>query len=203
MLFKTNLLCWRSRISFLYHSVEKEYMSTFIDVISWLLKLLDIRTRREKTQNQRIIEYIDQCLSHMRTVMHQDESKMYEIEYAHKWLQLAHLDLLNVVENLAAPEECDILRQSLMSARVLHHAIRYGKVDDGSIQKDYRERFTRYTRQLYDQNSFRQNSNEVVLQELIQDGKVIHVSKRQCILDQIREVCMEDIARIDSLKERC
>lgn len=137
----------------------------------------------------------------MHTIMEQDGKKSSEIEYAHTWLKQAYLDLFNTIGNLASPKECDIIRQSIVSARVLYHAIRYGKVEDESTQKDYEERLIRYTKQVYDQVEFRPNSNELFLRELAKDGKSIQESDRTRILNHIKEVCMEDIARIDSLKE--
>ncbi len=171
-------------------------------LIRWLLKLLHLRARREKEKSQRVIEYIDQCLMHMRTVMHQNGLHDSEVEYAHTWLKQAHFDLPNIVKNLATPKECDILRQSLISARVFYHAVRYGKVDEERIKNDYEERFTRYVCQVYDQNSFRKNSNETILRDLVRDGEVIQESERKRILENLMTVCMEDIARIDSLKEQ-
>lgn len=176
--------------------------TVFGKIINWILKLLNMFARHEKAKTQRVIEYIDQCLIHMRTVMHQNGLKLSEVDYAHKWLKQAHLDLLNVVESMVAPKECDILRQSLLSARVLYHAERYGKVDEKQIRNDYEERHTRYVCNVYDQTSFRQSSYEVVLCNLVRDGNVIQESERSLVLDKLKEVCMEDIARIDSLKEQ-
>lgn len=173
-----------------------------VKLIGWLLNLLDLHARREKEKSRRVVEYIDLCLTHMHTVMHQDGSRSHEVEYAHAWLKQAHLDLLNVVENLLTAKECDILRQSLMSGRIFYHAVRYGKIDDDKIQQDYEERFTRYVCRVYDQDSFRQSSNEVVLRDLVRDGRVIGAAERKEVLEQIEMVCMEDIARIDSLKEQ-
>ena len=175
-------------------------------IIKWFLdKLQKIILRQstiEKNKQKRVIEYLEECIAKFHTIMDHEIRNRNEVEYAHQWLKRAHQDIYNQVENIVTPKECDIIRQSLMSARVYYRANMYGCVGDGAaIQKDYTERLSKYTHHVYEQKEMRENSNEIVLVELVRDGRALGQDERKDKLARIKTVCMEDMTRIESIKE--
>ena len=171
-------------------------------LIEWIIKLLTFMSVSRKAKLNRVVDFIDKCVEHMKTILYQNNEDVEQVEFSRKWLQQAHQDIFDIVGSLVNASECDILRNSIVSARVFHHAVQYGKVDDERIKFDYSERFVRYTNGSYDQQRFRQNSNEVVLKKLVFDGLVINEEIRKHVLENLKDVCEEDVARVSILKEK-
>src|SRR5699024_7729462 len=142
------------------------------------------------------------CLEHLRVLITPESHAESEIEYSRKFLQRAYQEVPEILDNIATAKEGDIIRKSLMAGRVYYHAVRYGKVEDDHIKSDYEDRFNTYIEHIYPSDDFRQNSNEKVVKELVRDGKVIPKEERSTVLNYIEQVCREDIARIESLRER-
>ena len=170
-------------------------------LVTGLIKLLSAIGNHQRQKSKRAIEYIDTCLEHMKVILDDDEYRKSEIEYSHSWLKGAHLDIFSAVGNLVTPKECDLIRQSLMSARIFFHVSRYGKVSEIAIRHDYQERLARYETGCHDQKDFRQNSNEKVLAAIVKDGHVVSLGERAYMLEKLKTVCVEDVARIDALRE--
>ncbi|WP_211165482.1 hypothetical protein [Pseudoalteromonas arctica] len=103
---------------------------------------------------------------------------------------------------IATPVECDIIKNSIASARIYYHAVKEGKVVNENLSIDYDSRYQLYVNHIYDQNSFRQSSYETFLRQLVKDKREIDKGYVQMELQKIKEVCQEDVARIMSLKEQ-
>lgn len=179
-----------------------EYLKPFKMIVDLILRLFGIRAYREKEKVQRVIEYIDTCVHHLKVVMQFDDHNESETDYSRVFLQKAYHEVPKHLDGVATAKESDIIRKSLMGGRVYYHAARYGEVSDDQIKADYEDRFYAYVNHIYDGTDFRQNSNEPILSHLVKDGKVIPKEKREHELQQLRCVCREDIQRIESLREQ-
>jgi hypothetical protein len=147
------------------------------------------------------VEYIDKCLEHLSILFHYEKHTEEEHEYARVFLQQAHREVFKILDGVATGKECDIIKKSLMAGRIYYHAVKYGAVNDEQIKVDYRDRLCAYVDQIYTQKEFRQNSNEPVLKELVENGAVISAEDRIDKLSKIKTVCREDIVRIEILRD--
>ena len=170
-------------------------------MLKLMFKILCILSKREKEKKSRVIEYIDKCLEHLKVILFYEKHTEQEIEYSRKFLQGAYQNIYLALDGVASPREADQIKKSLMAGRVYYHAVKYGSVNDDTIKADYTDRLHAYVTNMYKQDEFRQNSNEVVLKELIVDGKTISREEREYKLSKIKSVCEEDIARIETLRE--
>ena len=179
-----------------------EYFKPLQLIINWVIKILGFKVAQEKEKVQRVIDYIDTCMEHMHTIMGYANYSENVVEQSRKFLQGAHQDIAIHLDKVATTKECDIIKKSLMSARVYFHAIKDGEVRDEQIKNDYQERYFAYTNNTYSQDEYRQNSYEKFLKYLVNDGEHIDPKDMNYELQRIREVCQEDVARIQFLKER-
>src|SRR5699024_537956 len=98
-------------------------------LLSLFLKLFPLVLKQQREKNQRVIEYIDKCLEHLRVLITPESHAESEIEYSRKFLQRAYQEVPEILDNIATAKEGDIIRKSLMAGRVYYHAVRYGKVE--------------------------------------------------------------------------
>lgn len=177
-------------------------MDKLVELVTWLLKLISFRSKKEKQKLQRAIEYIDDALKHLKCIVNHEASNESEVEYSHKHLRNAHFNIFPVLGKVLTGQDCNIIRQSLMSGRIYYHAVKYGKVSEEDIKRDYEERFYLIANNIYDNRTFRYNSNEKVLKELVKDGRVVSGDERKQVLNEIKATCLEDISRIETLRDR-
>ncbi|WP_254623324.1 hypothetical protein [Vibrio cholerae] len=172
-------------------------------VVSIFLQLVGIRTAKQKEKTQRVVEYIDTCLEHMENIMgYKKDTNEASVEQSRKFLQQAYRELPLQLDGVASTVECDVIKNSIASARIYYHAVKEGKVLDSSLENDYESRFQLYANHVYDQQLFRQSSYETFLRQLVKDKREIDKAYVSMELQKIKEVCQEDVARIMSLKER-
>jgi len=179
-----------------------EYLRPVQVIINWVIKLFGLRTAQEKEKVQRVIDYIDTCMEHMHTIMGYSEHSKEVVEQSRKFLQGVHHEIAIHLDGVATTVECDIIKKSLMSARVYFHAMKDGEIRDEQIKNDYQERLYAYNNNIYSQDDYRQNSYETFLRYLVNDGRCIDSNDIHYDLQKIREVCQEDVSRIQLLKER-
>lgn len=179
-----------------------EYLKPFQLIMNWIIKLLGMRTSQEKERVQRVIDYIDTCLDHMNKIMGYEEHAQPVVEQSRMFLQGAHHELPKHLDKVATAKECDIIKKSLMSARIYYHALQDGAIRDKQIKNDYQERYYAYKNNIYDQKEYRQSSYEAFLKQLVNDGREMDSAYMNHERQKIREVCQEDVSRIMLLKER-
>lgn len=174
-----------------------------IKFASLALQLFGIKTARQKEKTQRVIEYIDTCLEHMENIMgYKKDVNESSVDQSRKFLQQAYLELPLQLDGVATTVECDIIKNSIASARIYYHAAKEGRVIDISLESDYESRFQLYQNNIYDQKVFRQNSYEAFIKQLVKDKRKIDKNYVRMELQYIEEVCQEDVARIMALRER-
>lgn len=174
-----------------------------MNIFDIILKLLNLRTTKQKEKTQRVVDYIDTCLQHMNVIMgYKKDINEANVEQSRKFLQQAYLELPLQLDGVASTIECDVIKNSIASARIYYHAVKEGKVLDSCLESDYESRYQLYHHQIYDQLLFRQNSYEAFLRKLVKDKHEIDKTYVKMELQKIKEVCQEDVARIMSLKER-
>lgn len=172
-------------------------------ILSLLLQAMGIRSAKQKEKTQRVIDYIDTILDHMGNVMgYKKDINEASIEQSRKFLQNSFIELPLQLDGVASTIECDIIKNSIASARIYYHAVKEGKVLDSCLEHDYESRLQLYVSQVYDQQMYRQNSYETFLRQLVKDKREIDKDYLSMELQKIKEVCQEDIARIMSLKEK-
>ncbi len=172
-----------------------------IRVVNVGLQLMGIRTAKQKEKIQRVVDYIDTCLDHMENIMgYKKDENEASVEQSRKFLQQAYRELPIQLDGVASTIECDIIKNSIASARVYYHAVKEGKVLDSCLESDYESRFQLYVNHVYDQQLFRQNSYETFLRQLVKDKCEIDKAYVSMELQKIKEVCQEDVARIMSLR---
>ncbi|CAH0540318.1 hypothetical protein [Vibrio marisflavi] len=171
-------------------------------IVNFVFKVVGLRTAKQKEKTQRVVDYIDTCLEHMQKIMgYSNDPSSASIEQSRKFLQQAYLELPIQLDGVASTIECDIIKNSIASARIYYHAVKEGKVLDSCLESDYESRFQLYTKHIYDQQMFRQNSYEAFLKQLVKDKREIDKQYIDHELQKIMEVCQEDIARIMILRE--
>lgn len=174
-----------------------------MNALKVIQSLIQYRKSKLSNKTQRVIEYIDMCLSHMDKIMgYQKDVNDAEIDQSRKFLKGAYHEMALQLDGVATTVECDIIRNSIVSARIYYHAVKEGKVVDQDLIYDYESRYYIYINNTYDQKEFRQNSYEAFVKQLIKDGREIDKNYIQMELQKILEVCQEDVARISLLKER-
>lgn len=172
-------------------------------LVNIALQIVGIRTAKQKEKTQRVVEYIDTCLEHMENIMgYKKDINEASVEQSRKFLQQAYRELPLQLDGVASTVECDVIKNSIASARIYYHAVKEGKVLDSSLENDYESRFQLYVNHVYDQQLYRQNSYETFLRQLVKDKREIDKAYVSTELQKIKEVCQEDVARIMSLKER-
>lgn len=172
-------------------------------VVSVALQLIGIKAAKQKEKTQRVVDYIDTCLEHMENIMwYKKDANEASVEQSRKFLQQAYLELPLQLNGVASTVECDVIKNSIASARIYYHASTEGKVLDRSLESDYESRFQLYVNHVYDQQLFRQNSYETFLRQLVKDKREIDKAYVSMELQKIKEVCQEDVARIMSLREK-
>ncbi|OEF50749.1 hypothetical protein A1OW_24300 [Enterovibrio norvegicus] len=124
------------------------------------------------------------------------------VEQSRKFLQQAYRELPLQLDGVASTVECDVIKNSIASARIYYHAVKKGKVLDSILENDYESRFQLYVNHVYDQQLYRQNSYETFLRQLVKDKREIDEAYVSMELQKIKEVCQEDVARIMSLREQ-
>ncbi|KOY46513.1 hypothetical protein ACX03_05920 [Vibrio parahaemolyticus] len=124
------------------------------------------------------------------------------VEQSRKFLQQAYRELPLQLDGVASTVECDVIKNSIASARIYYHAVKEGKVLDSSLENDYESRFQLYVNNVYDQQLYRQNSYETFLRQLVKDKREIDKAYVSMELQKIKEVCQEDVARIMSSREQ-
>ena len=173
-----------------------------IKLIGIALQAFGIRSAKQKEKTQRVIDYIDTCLEHMENIMgYKKDINEASVEQSRKFLQSAYHEMTSQLNGVATPIECDIIKNSIASARIYFHAVKEGKVVNKSLIIDYESRYQLYINHNYDQNKFRQNSYEMFLRQLVKDKREIDKNYVEMELQKIKEVCQEDVARIMSLRE--
>ena len=174
-----------------------------MDIVSIAFKVLGLRTTRQKEKTQRVVEYIDTCLDHMQNIMsYKNDVSEGNIEQSRKFLQQAYLELPLQLDGVATTVECDIIKNSIASARIYYHALKEGKILDSCLEQDYESRYQLYVHHVYDPRLFRQNSYETFLRQLVKDKREIDKKHVEMELQKIKEVCQEDVARIMCLREK-
>lgn len=174
-------------------------MTNILDIV---LNLIGLRTAKQKEKIQRVVDYIDNCLQHMDNIMgYKKDVNEASVEQSRKFLQQAYLELPFQLNGVASTIECDVIKNSIASARIYYHAVKEGKVLDSCLENDYESRYQLYVNQVYDQQLFRQSSYETFLRQLVKDKREIDRDYVTMELQKIKEVCQEDVARIMSLKE--
>lgn len=170
---------------------------------SLVLQIFGMRTAKQKEKTQRVVDYIDIILEHMGNIMgYKKDVNEASIQQSRKFLQQAYRELPLQLDGVASTIECDVIKNSIASARIYYHAVNEGKVLDSCLEKDYESRFQLYTNNVYDQQLFRQSSYETFLRQLVKDRREIDKNYVSMELQKIQEVCQEDVARIMSLKEQ-
>lgn len=174
-----------------------------LGLVNIALQIVGIRTAKQKEKTQRVVEYIDTCLEHMENIMgYKKDINEASVEQSRKFLQEAYRELPLQLDGVASTVECDVIKNSIASARIYYHAVKEGKVLDSSLENDYESRFQLYVNHVYDQQLYRQNSYETFLRQLVKDKREIDKAYVSMELQKIKEVCQEDVARIMSLKEQ-
>ena len=172
-------------------------------LVNIALQIVGIRTAKQKEKTQRVIDYIDTCLEHMENIMgYKKDINEASVEQSRKFLQQAYRELPLQLDGVASTVECDVIKNSIASARIYYHAVKEGKVLDSSLENDYESRFQLYVNNVYDQQLYRQNSYETFLRQLVKDKREIDKAYVSMELQHIKEVCQEDVARIMSLREK-
>lgn len=157
----------------------------------------------DKEEKQRIDaadSYVEYCISKFQIILKSKGDINDEVSYAHEELKVAYDELLVNVGDVFTASELDIIKMSLMSARVYYHALKFGSVSDKDVVKEYEYRFQKYIRNEYSQEDFRQNSYEVMLRRLVKDGIILDDSNRERKIFELRQVCLEDVARIECIR---
>lgn len=174
-----------------------------IKILDFGLKLIGLHSSRQKEKIQRVIEYIDTCLEHMENVMgYKKDTNEVSVEQSRKFLQVSYHEISLHLNGVATPIECDIIKNSIASARIYYHAVKEGKVIDNELETDYESRNYLYRNNVYDQKTYRESSYEAFLSKLVKGKCEIDTKHAQMELQKIKEVCREDVARISSLKEK-
>lgn len=174
-----------------------------IKELGLLLQIFGYRSAKQKEKTQRVIEYIDTCVAHMENIMgYKKDINEASVEQSRKFLQNAFHEMALQLDCLATPVECDIIKNSIASARIYYHAVKEGKIVNADVAIDYESRYQLYINHIYDQKKFRQSSYEAFLRQLVKDKLEIDKDYVQMELQKIQEVCQEDVARIMSLKEK-
>ena len=172
-------------------------------LVNIALQIVGIRTAKQKEKTQRVVDYIDTCLEHMENIMgYKKDINEASVEQSRKFLQQAYRELPLQLDGVASTVECDVIKNSIASARIYHHAVKEGKVLDSSLENDYESRYQLYVNHVYDQQLYRQNSYETFLRQLVKGKREIDKAYVSMELDKIKEVCQEDVARIMSLREQ-
>lgn len=178
-------------------------IDAMLRLVSLVLQMVGMRTAKQKEKTQRVVDYIDTCLEHMENIMgYKKDINEASIEQSRKFLQQAYRELPLHLDGVASTIECDIIKNSIASARIYYHAVKEGKVLDSSLESEYESRFQLYINNVYDQQLFRQNSYETFLRQLVKDKREIDKAYVSMELQQIKEVCQEDVARIMALREQ-
>lgn len=164
----------------------------------------NIRSSKNKDKIQRVVDYIDTCLDHMNNVMSYEKGiNESAVDQSRKFLQSAYHEMALQLDGVASPVECDIIKNSIASARIYYHAVKEGQiVDDENLSIDYESRYQLYRQNTYGQTTYRQNSYETFLKQLVKDKREIDKNYVKIELEKIKEVCREDVGRIMSLKEK-
>ena len=171
-------------------------------LIQFLLKILAKLDKEEINKHKRIIEYIDALTENFNVIINYDKHTKNELDFAHKKLKISYNDIMPTIGNILDAQTIERIKLSLMSGRVLYHVICYSKVTDEDTIQDYEDRFNIYTKhQYYSSDEFRQNSYEKFIKYIVKDGEIVEEKEKKTKLSNLREVCMEDIARINSIKE--
>ncbi|MEZ8080959.1 hypothetical protein [Enterovibrio norvegicus] len=172
-------------------------------LVNIALQLVGKRTAKQKEKTQRVVDYIDTCLEHMENIMgYKKDINEASVEQSRKFLQQAYRELPLQLDGVASTVECDVIKNSIASARIYYHAVKEGKVLDSILENDYESRFQLYVNHVYDQQLYRQNSYETFLRQLVKDKREIDEAYVSMELQKIKEVCQEDVARIMSLREQ-
>ncbi|MCS0433590.1 hypothetical protein [Vibrio diabolicus] len=172
-------------------------------LVNIALQIVGIRTAKQKEKTQRVVDYIDTCLEHMENIMgYKKDINEASVEQSRKFLQQAYRELPLQLDGVASTVECDVIKNSIASARIYYHAVKEGKVLDSSLENDYESRFQLYVNNVYDQQLYRQNSYETFLRQLVKDKREIDKAYVSMELQKIKEVCQEDVARIMSSREQ-
>ncbi|MCB1734837.1 MAG: hypothetical protein H6981_07570 [Gammaproteobacteria bacterium] len=140
-------------------------------MIGWVRVLLRATDGLKRQKLQRVIEYIDECLKHADTIVLSDGKSRERMELARKFLQHAHQEIFHVLDGVA------------------------------SLVADYEERLFAYTKHVYPQKLFRQNSNERFVKEFLKGEQPADREEETRRLEKIKDVCIEDIQRVAHLKE--
>lgn len=171
-------------------------------IIQLLLQVLSKLDKEAINKHKRIIEYIDTLIESFNVIINYDKYTKNELDFAHKKLKISYHDIMPAIGDILDAQTIERIKLSLMSGRVLYHVICYSKVTDVDTIQDYEYRFNIYTKyQYYSSDEFRQNSYEKFIKHIVKDGEVIDEKEKKMKLSHLREVCMEDIARINSIKE--
>jgi len=174
-----------------------------VKLVGLVLQVFGIRSAKQKEKTQRVIDYIDTCLEHMENIMgYKKDINEASIEQSRKFLQTSYHEMALQLNGVATTIECDIIKNSIASARIYYHAVKEGKVIDDDLSIDYESRYQLYKNNTYDQQRFRQSSYETLIWKLIKDKRKINKEYVERELQMIIEVCQEDFARIMSLKEQ-
>lgn len=116
-----------------------------IKELGLLLQIFGYRSAKQKEKTQRVIEYIDTCLAHMGNIMgYQKDINEASVEQSRKFLQNASHEMALQLDCLATPVECDIIKNSIASARIYYHAVKEGKIVNTDVTIDYESRYQLY-----------------------------------------------------------
>jgi predicted MPP superfamily phosphohydrolase len=171
-------------------------------LIDLLLKIVTKLDKEQIQEHNRIIDYLDTLLKNFTVLVEYDKHTQNELDFAHKKLRVFYQDIMITIGDLVDAQTLEKIKISMMSGRVLYHAICYSKIEDKDVKNDYEYRYNYYVNQEYYGLDLRQNSYEKFLKYMVKDGEVIDENDRKRRIGQIIEVCHEDIARITSLKEQ-
>ena len=151
-----------------------------IKLIGVALQAFGMRSAKQKEKTQRVIDYIDTCLEHMENIMgYKKDVNEASVEQSRKFLQSAYHEMAFQLNGVATPVECDIIKNSIASARIYFHAVKEGKAVNEDLTIDYESRYQLYINHIYDQKEFRQNSYETFLRQLVKDKREIRSEERR------------------------
>lgn len=171
-------------------------------LIDLLLKILTKLDKEQIQEHNRVIEYLETLLKNFNVLVEYDKHTQNELDFAHKTLRIFYQDIIITIGDLVDAQTIEKIRISMMSGRVLYHAICYSKIEDKDVKNDYEYRYNYYVNQEYYGRDLRRNSYEKFLKYLVKDGEIINNDEKKRRIGEIIEVCHEDIARIVSLKEQ-
>jgi hypothetical protein len=167
-----------------------------------IIKIYQILKIKESDRYNLVTKYLVNIQINFSIIIKCNGQISDEFEMAHKNIKSIHRTIVYDLKNSMGLQDCDLVRKSLISGRILYWAIKFNKMDDEEIKTIYMERFDEYMNPSYTQEQFRQNSNEPVLVKLVRDGMVISAAEKKSVIDQIKSVCMEDMARIGEISRR-